>query len=88
MSYKFQAVPIPGVLAYIQLMRNDVLVNPPDLPGHVPATLREANHILLPIFASLFGLDVAASSAPPADVLVYGKPNVILEFSVASLRHH
>ena len=46
--YKFQDSPVLGVPDYIQLIRNDVIVNPPDVPRHIPAPLREADDFLYP----------------------------------------
>ena len=80
---KFRVGPVPGVPVYVQSMCGDILVNPPDVPGHVLTPLCEADHILLPIFAPLVGLDGAASNAPPADIPVYGKPDISSEFAVA-----
>ena len=45
--YLFLPGPIPGIPKYVWLMRDNIIVNPPDVDGHVPRPIVEMPPILL-----------------------------------------
>ena len=71
----------------IPLMRNDVIVNPPDVLRHVPAPLREAGQIPSPLFSQVVEPDGAARGVTPTAAPKNGKTND-LEFVIASFGSH
>ena len=72
---------------YICSMHDNIIINPPDVPGHVFMPLREADQILYLLFAPIIRLNDATSGVTPDAALDDGKTNN-LDFALSSPGSH